>query len=288
MEQKNYGFKIENVVIKPEDYVFGSNLPLDVLNEDGDWTEYLPLYEPQAEKFETWGCTVWGSQNGLEILHKFLYDSEPNYSERFNYIDAGITTGGGNPHNVLESIRNTGTVDQSVLPMTETYDEFVKPKPLTSDLIEKAKDFVAKYEFKHEWIIPSDPKKMKELIKSSLRYSPIDLSVTAWYQDSSGLYVDNNEPNNHWCVAFAYRDVPEGVILKVFDSYDHSVKELSSTHSVFCAKRIWLKKKSQEEVKKWWQINTLSELLKNIYSILSLQLRLLAIKVGFKKDGEIK
>jgi len=124
----NYGFRQPN--IKIEDQIFGAVETGEILNESGQWDKWLPKYEAQAEFFETQGCTVWGSENCCEILHKFLFDEEPNYSERFTYILAGINFAGGDPGNIAEIIRNKGLIDDYLLPMTETAEEFIKPDPM--------------------------------------------------------------------------------------------------------------------------------------------------------------
>ena len=259
----NYGFDPTKVVIKPEDWKFGSNIPLTVLNEEGQWGRWLPKYEPQAEKYETWGCTIWGLQNQVEILMKFLYGFEPNFSERFNYNIVGIEEGGANPNDGYQSAKNDGLIDQHFLPVPETFIEFKAPRPMTAEFINEGKKF--KYLVNHEWVVPSNPAKMKELIKETLRYCPVALSVTAWKLDPvTGLYINNEQLNNHWCVAFGWRESELGLILKVFDSYDHSIKELHPEHFVAFAKRISISRKLIEtkpkqswwtEVRNWWWID---------------------------------
>ena len=246
---KNYGLDISKIQIKPEDYKFGSNIPLDVLKHDGQWDDYLPTYEPQAENYETWGCTVWGTQNQIECLMKFAYGIEPNYDERYNYNLVELTEPGGDPQNVYQSIRDNGLVE-GMFPPTSTYEEFSKPRPMDELSLIVGKKWLKEYELTHEWITPSNPEKMKELIVSALMYSPVALSVTAWTQDENGLYIDRGFQNNHWTLCYGYRDTPEGVVLKIFDSYDHSKKELHPNHFVYFAKRIAIKKKVVEVKKK--------------------------------------
>lgn len=251
-ELKQFGFDPSKVVIKPEAWKFGSNIPLTPINRTGQYDESLPIYEPQAEKYETWGCTVWGSQNQTEITIKVIFGFEPNYYEGYNYNLAAIMPPGSNPDDVYESIRKYGLIKQR--PMPDTYEEFCKPRPVTQEMIDEGKKWLEEYDFYHEWIIPSNPAKMKELIVAVLPYSVVGLSVTAWFKDKDGLYVDNGQPNTHWCVCYGYRYDEQGrIILKIFDSYDHSKKELHPDHNVMFAKRIHIAKKTQQTKLTWWQ-----------------------------------
>jgi hypothetical protein len=249
---KQYGFDPSKVVIKPEAWKFGSNIPLDVLVHDGQWDDYLPTYEAQADVYETWGCTVWGGQNQIEILMNFLFGIEPNYYEGYNYNIAEITPPGGDPDTVCQSFKNYGLIP--TMPMPMRYEDFCKPRPMSEGLLLKGKEWLDQYTYRHEWVIPSNPTKMKELIVSTLQYSPVGLSVTAWFKDSKGLYVDMDMPNTHWCVCYGYRYDEQGrVILKIFDSYDQSTKELHPDHFVSFAKRIWIDKKEVAKKRTWWQ-----------------------------------
>ncbi len=250
---KNYGFDPKLLKIKPEDYKYGSSIPLKVLKHDGQLEDYLPEYEAQADKYETSGCTVYGGQNQLEGQLKLQFDVHFNAAERFNYNIVGIEHPGANPHDVYESFRRDGIIPQEDLPIPETYEEFKSPRPMSEELLKKGKKWLETYTLVHEWIIPSHPMKMKELIKSALSYGFVGLSVTAWYQDEDGYYVDRGQQNNHWCVCYGWREAPEGLVLKIFDSYDHSKKELHPDHFVMAAKRIYIEKSEPIKVKGFWQ-----------------------------------
>lgn len=262
MKKINYGFDESLVQKKPEDYVFGgfSKLPNTKYRSDGQWQ--TPLYEPQAEKYETSGCTVWGSENQAEMFTKEVFGFEPNFDERFTYIKAGVTLDGANPHNAYESIRNDGVIDNEPLP--DTYAEFIDRAYITKERVSKGLSHKGKYDFLHEWVEDTS----KENIKEVLQFSPVGLSVTAWNKNGDGLYTDGGRPNTHWCTAFGYvtlddistseklkaltntfavsrisikKMVKEGkVLLKIFDSYDHSHKILHPEHRIAVAKRIWV------------------------------------------------
>jgi hypothetical protein len=155
-----------------------------------------------------------------------------------------------------------------VYPMPETYGEFQEGSNIMEVMKSLAKDWLSKWEFKHEWIIPSDPKKMKQAIKSALPFGPVALAVTAWMQGKDGLYIDNGQANTHWCVCYGYIEDERGLILKIFDSYDHSTKLLSPDHNVQFAKRILITKKTTEPKPKqrWWFVEIIYQIWKMLFN----------------------
>jgi hypothetical protein len=209
-----------------------------------DWSKYLPVYEPQAENFETFGCTVWGTQNQLEILLKALYGYEYNFSERFNYIVANVQLGGADPHVVYESIRKTGLIDNDLLPVPSTYKEFTTPKPMTDKLLQKASEFP--FTFNHWWVFYYEhtTEAQTTLIREALKVSPLGVSVSAWHL-KDGVYVDKGQPNNHWCVLFSEE---KGKGWKIFDSYDHSIKTIPYTHKISRCKAMSVTIKSKQSL----------------------------------------
>lgn len=261
---KNYG-----LVQGAEDnsaYVLGAigGLPRVVLQPNRDWTPYLPKYEPQAVNFETWGCTVWGTQNCAETLLARVVSPEIewNFSERFNYIIAGIKEPGADPHYVIETIREHGLIANYLLPMTTTYAEFLTPKPMTDNFLEEGLKF--KFELKHEyvWKWGDNPTKEERIakIREALQYSPLGVTVSAWFEEN-GVYVDNGQPNNHWCMLFGESE--KGWM--IFDSYDQSIKTLSFDHKIAMCKRFHL-----EPSTKLQQVSLLQKALALVQQLFSL------------------
>lgn len=234
-----YGF-IEDI-LDATAYLLGTfKVPYIPYQEDGNWEKYLPKYEPQAENFETNGCTVWGTQNQIEILHKRLYDIEPNYAERFTYLLTPVNPDQGvDPHRVYECIRRYGLISYDLLPVPDTREAFLK-NDITKSLLERGQYWLSKNDFKYEWLWRSRPDNWKEILKDALKTSPIGVSVTAWRQEN-GLYVSDNGGNNHWCVLFK---IDSKGVMHVFDSYDHSIKKLHPEHNIRRASRIWLNRKT--------------------------------------------
>ncbi len=234
----NFGF-VEGL-IDATHYVLGRNskLPNLELQPNGQWDRFLPRYEYQDDDYETSGCTVWGWQNLIETLYRRIYNIEPNYSERFTYIRAGVTLNGASPHEVAECIRKEGLLDAADLPHPQTYQEFRDPRSVTAKMLVKAQNWLVRHSFLHEWLWyePQTKEARTAILKAALKYSPIGVSVTAWYKGADGTYIDMGLPNNHWCIIYGWQK--KG--WKVFDSYDHTRKILSFDHNIKIAKRAYI------------------------------------------------
>lgn len=240
---KNYGFVPPQITA--DNYVLGAFTDKQILMPTGHgWGEYLPDYEPQAESYETYGCTAWGTENAIEILDRFLFSKQSNYSDRFVYNLAEITPPGADPHKVAEVIRKNGLVEQRDLPIPATYQEFVTPRPMAEKYLKLGAKWKAQFTLVHEWLWWGTPtlKKRAELLKEALKYSPVGVSVYAWAKEGD-LYVSKGEPN-HWCVLFDWNE--QGWL--IFDSYDQSIKTLSFEHNIRYAKAYYLKGQVAEEL----------------------------------------
>lgn len=238
MNRKNYGFRPENIVIESDHYHLGAtrSLPTEIIRPDRRWSPFVPDYEAQAPIFETDGCTVWGTQNCVEVLDRAIFGDKSNYAERFNYILGDVSPdGGGDPHAVAESIRTQGLVDQLELPMTETLDEFVQPNPMTEWYLAKGRKWLNHKAFGHEWVFTGGRSRevRTDLIRQALLYSPLGVSVSAWETGPDGTYVDGGRPNNHWVCLL--EETPRGWL--IFDSYDTGFKVLSFDHDIQFCKR---------------------------------------------------
>lgn len=236
---RNYGFDPKSIVIEPKHYVLGGafSLPMVVLQVDKQWDAFMPTYEPQfGNGWDTDGCTIWGTQNALEFLEKRVFGTDNDHSERAVYIGTHTRPPGNDPHVIAEWIRDNGVVDQTQLPMTSTYEEFIAPDPLPATLIAQGNIWAnKKYEYGHEWVFNSNIPHQDKINKmmDALQYSPLGVAVTAWFQDADGIYRDHGQPNCHWCVCFGFTD--KG--WKVFDSYDQSVKIYSFDSEISFCKR---------------------------------------------------
>lgn len=257
-ELRQFGF-VPPTQISPDNYILGglTKLPTEVINPTGKWFEYRPIYEPQfGEGWDTFGCTVWGTENAIEILLKKLTGIEYNFSERFIYILGEIRPPGADPHKITEVIRENGLIENDLLPMTASYEEFLTPDPMTSELLVEGQKWP--YELKHEWVWKGEQTREERMakIREAIKYSPLGVSVTAWFEEN-GVYVDRGLPNSHWCVLLEETD--KGWL--IFDSYDQATKVISFDHNIKFAKRYYLAPKLPPR-------NWLVDLLKRLFSIL--------------------
>lgn len=246
----NYGF--QKPLIKIEDHIFGGATLDSVIQPDGQWDLYLPKYEAQAEKYETLGCTVWGSQNGIEILFKKKFGIEPNYDERYNYNISEINPdqGGGDPNVVIQDIREKGLI-QGFLFLSETLTEFMTPRPMEGKYLEEGRKWVDQYDLRHKWVLQGFEEKGEriKIIQDALTKGIVCASVSAWFPQGD-IYIDRGQPNNHWCVIYGWT----GNGWKVFDSYDHSTKVYSFDARVDFAKLLTLEKKEKASITLWEKI----------------------------------
>ncbi len=254
-----YGF------VKPtlyaDNYVLGAinSLPKTVLQPDGQWDKYLPLYEAQAEKYETYGCTVWGTENAIEILEKRLYGIDTNHSERFIYILGGVKPPGADPHTICEVIRKNGLIPNESLPYPATYEEFIAPNPMKEGYLKQGREYLDKRSVGHEWVFTNVDKKTQiSRMKEALMYSPLGISVSAWYSED-GIYIDQGQANNHWTVCYGYTEANGKIFWKVFDSYDHSLKILHPDHNIQFCKRFSITTRTPQT--NGWLIEALKSLL---------------------------
>src|SRR3990167_10011975 len=140
---KNYGFLIPT--FKPTDYILGAGkIPEEILQEDANWLQFLPLFEIQKKGTETYNCTAYGSTSALEILFKRKYEEEKNYSDRALGIVAGTVPPGNDPNTVAQAIRDNGLINEELLPFSDdiiSVEKYYSPKPLPDNLVEAAKEF---------------------------------------------------------------------------------------------------------------------------------------------------
>lgn len=232
-----------------EAYVLGNNtVPWIPYREDGNWESALPEYENQTTRLgqETNGCTSWGALNQLETFERGVYGREPNYSERFTYLNVPIDPKRGtDPQRTHEAIRAHGVIPESELPMTRSLSEYLDQSDITGSLRARGQYWLSRHTYKHEWLWKVRPANFKDILKDSLKTCPIAVSVTAWKEaidDAGNLVYVSDSNNNHYCLLYK---IDEDGYPWVFDSYDHSKKRLSKDHNIRRAKRIWLNKKTR-------------------------------------------
>jgi hypothetical protein len=236
----NYGFKPP--VIDNEHYVLGQgNVPFQVLQKNGDWTDSLPVIEKQATPFfDTYNCTGFGATNQIEMYMFKRYGSTVNYSDRWVGIIAGTDpkTGGNDPQTVYEAIRKYGLIPEEMLPFNDSItsaEDFFSFKGADREACYRAgREWLSKYDFKHEWVFRPDSSLTDEEkyhnMKVALKYSPLGVAVYAWQPDGRGVYIDFSSPN-HWTSEYSFTDFQ-----KYFDSYEPYTK-IGEQKVIYC-KRI--------------------------------------------------
>ena len=205
----------------PEDRVFGSNLT-EILQPNMDWTEYLPVYEPQSnDLFDTYGCVTFSAWNTIEIYAKRKYGLTWNKADRFTIIDSGTVPGVGNSaRKVLYSIRHNGCPDEEKWPFVSTEKEYYKPIPqnIKDDAI-KLLD-IAEFEYQ---ILGGSPS--SESLCEALKYAPCHVSGHAWDNPINGVYQRSEGMINHMFVL--YKADPLKKLFYVYDQYHNDFKTLS-------------------------------------------------------------
>jgi hypothetical protein len=254
-------------LIEEQAYIFGlenQSAKKVVRRSDRDWRPFCPEQEKQYYNgWDSYGCSVFGTYNMIEIYMKCVYGKTINYAERFTYNIVPIRPYGGDPHDVMEAIRKNGLVEQDVLPLPETFDEFKTPFPMSQELLDHGKRWLSVYEFEHDYLWNAQPseERKEQLIHDALVYSPVGVSVTAWHRTSNGLYHDAGLRNNHWCVLVYAARVNGKYVRVVYDTYDGVFKELDPTHRIRYAKKIYIAKVYNGPRKP-----TLLELIKRFFS----------------------
>lgn len=264
MEQKHKTHKIHKTIVindgfvepilKDEDYIFGAERSIKnklgadvVINPSGQWDEWLPSEEIQIKSFETFSCVAFGSTSQIETHEKKVFGGSPNYSDRFLVTLANIVPPGIDPQVIYELIRNKGLVNEIDHPWSDdikTIEQYKSPIP--TSLIEKAKEFLKKYVFKHEYL----PRQFNGLIsdetlKEALKYSPLAVAVQAWNWDGE-KYIRRGE-DTHWVVLYGWN---EDGTWKIWDSYSPFKKRLAKDFGFKWAKRIWLYRNLDETTRR--------------------------------------
>lgn len=213
---KNYGLVIEEP--RAQDYRFlgATEIPFKVLQEDGQWDEYLPTIEYQKYSWgDSYGCVTFSALNCLEILHNRLYGDEMNWSDRFTVKRSGTVPRYGNSMRaVAESIRKEhGFVDQPVWTNeTSSEDEFYSEIP--ANVNAKGMDMLNEYDVGYEWIEPVS----KENLMEALKTSPIQIAVrTDWYIKDDKYYLKEIGAPNHCITLYGYKEFD---YWKTFDHYN--------------------------------------------------------------------
>jgi hypothetical protein len=256
MQNNKYGF-IEPE-IKPEDYVLGSS-PVEktILNESGQWDNFLPIDEMQKRNgVETMSCVSFGTNNILEILAIKVLGEIWNKSDRFTAIVSGTHEGGNDPKTVIQAVKKFGMIDEPALPFDESikdindYLSFGSKNKLNL-CYQLGELWIENYKLNYEWVyttkLPLTERHIR--LKEALTYSPVGVAVDAWHMNEDGLHFNLNPYPNHFCVLYGYE---EGKYWKIFDTYDNTKKKLLWDYDISFAMSYSLKRIEKKVEEKWW------------------------------------
>lgn len=182
---------------KQRDYQgIGATMP--VLQEDGQWDAYKPVYETQFLKYaDTFACVTFSSANCLEFLHKRKYETDLNTSDRFIAILSGTKCNFGNwLQNVGNTWNNAGFLYEIEFPSPSQImncSEFYVP--LTQEQKDLAKSRLQTYEISYRWITATD-----WAIKQALQFAPVQVVIN---------------DGSHAVTCYGY----EGDKAKIYDTY---------------------------------------------------------------------
>lgn len=261
---RDYGY-VESP-IEEESYFLGFGLlPVDEIQPDGQWDNFLPVYEGQSRgRFDSMNCSNYGTLNCLETLYKRIFGEEMNWSERYTGVMTGTSRRGNDPHKVAEIIRKeSGLIPENELPFTDeinSWEKYYFPTPMTWKYLEMGKKFLGSFAVGHEWVFTEGPVKTKQrLLVEALKFSPIGVSVRAWKMNpKTGRYFKKDgEDDTHWVMLYGY---VEGEYWKVYDHYNKTFKELEWHYDFGRAKRYYMEAITPEQQRKVGLLTQLRDL----------------------------
>lgn len=213
---------------RQDDFIAGK-LPYEVRNESGDWTNFLPPGEWQANNHtDTMACVTFSALNAIETQYKFLTGQWRNFSDRYTARMSGTTTEGNWLFRVGDSIRKDGLINEDLWPAPAnfTWETYYSTPPI--EIVDKARSFLKDWVVRYEWVDVTEESLLKHL-----KHAPIQVTI----------------PGHAVLNFFNTQDVQ-----KYFDSYAPFVKE--RTVPFVSAMKIVLSRKgmTESEVKKQYKL----------------------------------
>lgn len=206
--------------LNPQDDIFGGisrNMGQEKMNEKADWSEWLPTNEKQSSaSWDSMSCVSFSALNCIEILQKYIWGDNVNYSDRALAKLSGTTQSGNYLHIVADTIRNQGLVDEEYWPFEgNSWAEYMREIP--EEVTSKGEHFKAKYDVKYEFV-------QNRQIKDALKYAPLQTCVYAWPKKVNDIYPDvKGKPRNHAVTLIGYK---ENEYWLIFDHYDNFLKKI--------------------------------------------------------------
>lgn len=216
------------------DFRFGSasQVPAVPLRENGDWRDFLPQGELQMRHgVETSVCFIEAQQHAIAtIMEEVYFIINRDFAARWNLLHVDGSPEGGSPIEAAQSFRHDGLIAENLLPFSDdisSWDEFNSYKGGDEKKCKKAgEEFLKEWDLKWDIVIEREdkPEDKKAKLREALKYSPVPISVPAWFQ-SGDVFVrpPYMTEDNHLTLA-VFMDA-EGHIY-VFDTYEPFIKKL--------------------------------------------------------------
>lgn len=248
--------------IKDTDFRFGSRQLQGIpLRANGDWRDYTPPSELQNRKrVESSACYVEASQHAIATIQEEQFGApDNNYSARFNALLSEGTPQGGDPIVGGDSIRHDGLISETTLPFENinSWEEYHSFKGANeNECRREGKNWLVQWKPEYDIVITRHESVAVKYakLKEALNYSPVPISVTAWYE-KDGVYVKpEGERDNHLveCVYVDKENHPW-----VWDTYPPFLKKLAPYYNFEFGMRWNLTKL---DGKKNWCVGLLKEL----------------------------
>ncbi len=245
---------------KDTDFHFGSGELKGVpLREDGDWRDYVPQGEEQKRNgVESSACFVEAQLHAISTIQEEQYGIvDQDFSDRFTLIYSNGSPYGGSPLDSAAAVRNKGVIPESMLPFSGdivSWDEFNSFKGGNEKAcITAGKLWLKRWSpyndivFRREETIENKYRKLRE----ALKYSPVPMSVAAWYRNADGLYYKPDGAEDNHMVVCIYVD-SEGCPY-ILDTYGPIfIKKLTPYFDSEFAMRWVVLKKPEIKVDDFW------------------------------------
>jgi len=241
------------VLIKPRsrrDYILGSysNILKEILREDRNYEEYLPILEYQSGKYgDTWGCVSFSALNCLEILFKCKYNIDLNFSDRFTVVLSGTKIGRGNYLTwVGDSIREKdGVIPEEMYPwdrVKETLEDYYNKDLITQEMYEEGLLFLNNHVINYQWVQAG-----ADNFYEALKYGPIQVTVNTRAVEVNGIIQKINSDEVHHAITL-FKAV-KGEYFECYDQYEKSRKKYAWDFNFGTSLIYTLSKKNMKLVK---------------------------------------
>ncbi len=260
--------------IKPTDFRFGSEqLAGTPLRDDGDWRDFLPPEEQQRRYgIESSACYKEAQQHTIATIQEEQFDlPDQDYAARFNDQD-NATPQGGSPINAADSFRHDGLIPEYMLPFSEditSWSEFNSFKGGDEIACVRAgqewlKKWLPQYDIVFTKYESVEEKYRK--IREALKYSPLPVSVTAWWRDAkTGYYIKPKGMDDGHLVELVHVD--EENKATIFDTYPPFIKVLEPNFNFDFGMR-WSLEKRIVAVQSNWVSELFTKFIKGLKKII--------------------